>query len=37
MWISLSNLVGNLAEGIHKLRLRSFSWIWKCEGQFGKI
>ena len=39
MATSLSNLLHNLTEGIHKIKCKDyeFSWIWKCQGQFNKI
>ena len=40
MATSLSNLVVNLAEGIHKIKCNNFdcfSWIWKSQRKFNKI
>ena len=37
---SSSNLVDNLAEGIHKIQCKDcdcFFLIWKCQGQLYKI
>ena len=35
---SLSSLVHNFAEEIHKIKSKDFfSWIWKCQGQFDRI
>ena len=40
MTSSLSNLVDNITEEIHKIKCKDcdlFSWSWKCQRKFNKI